>query len=109
MFDKVTGKSTKKGVASTTVRAISDVMLWPSWPASSPWVTAVGATRFQGQKAGNAEMATDQFGSGGGFSAQFGQSPNANWQSKDVAGYLNVVPQGAPLPPASAFPAKGRA
>ena len=34
--------------------------LYPSWPASSPWVTAVGATRFQGQEVGNPEMATDQ-------------------------------------------------
>ncbi len=108
LFSAVTGQKTTKGSVSGGAGQ-AKVQLWPSWPASSPWVTAVGATRFVGQKAGNAEMATDQFGSGGGFSAQFGQSPNAKWQSKDVAGYLNVVPQGAPLPPASAFPAKGRA
>eukprot|EP00966_Prymnesium_polylepis_P318481 7356139-Prymnesium_polylepis.1 len=36
-------------------------------------LTAVGATRFVGQTVGHAEMATDQFGSGGGFSAQFDQ------------------------------------
>lgn len=45
--------------------------LYPSWPASSPWVTAVGATRFVDQKIGNPQMASDSFGSGGGFSAMF--------------------------------------
>ena len=33
----------------------------PSWPASSPWVTAVGATRFVNQSAGMPERASDQF------------------------------------------------
>ena len=45
--------------------------IWPSWPASSPWVTAVGATRFHLDKVGNPEAAVnseDHFGSGGGFS-----------------------------------------
>ena len=61
--------------------------LYPSWPASSPWVTAVGATRFVGQVVGGEEMATDQFGSGGGFSAQFNQT-DAQWQ----ASYIRYVP-----------------
>ena len=65
--------------------------------ASSPWVTSVGATRFVGQKAGNEEMATDQFGSGGGFSAQFDQT-NAKWQSTAVKEYLKIVPKGKPFP-----------
>jgi len=81
--------------------------LWPSWPASSPWVTAVGATRFINQ-VGAGEMASDQFGSGGGFSSQFDQS-HAQWQAVEVAAY---VAQGAALPrfpPASAFPPLGRA
>ena len=82
------------------------VTLWPSWPASSPWITAVGATRFIGQKAGNAEMASDQFGSGGGFSSQFNQA-NAAWQAKATAQYLSSVDQST-LPPASSYPAKGR-
>ena len=43
--------------------------LYPSWPAISPWVTSVGSTRFvDATKTSGAEMATDQFGSGGGFS-----------------------------------------
>ena len=90
--------STSGGVVNGT--------LWPSWPASSPWVTAVGATRFDGQKVGGEEVASDQFGSGGGFSTQYAQSPHATWQSAMVAAYLKGAPQ---LPPAGSFPPLGRA
>jgi len=83
-------------------------VLYPSWPASSPWVTAVGATRFVGQKVGNEEMATDQFGSGGGFSKMFSQEPNAKWQESVVASYLSTVDPSS-LPPKGSFPPKGRA
>ena len=56
-------------------------ILYPSWPASSAWVTAVGATRFIDQKPDQDEMATDQFGSGGGFSpANMISRANATWQ-----------------------------
>jgi tripeptidyl-peptidase-1 len=104
----VTGKKTLKGGMSGQTTQPKTVSLFPSWPASSPWVTAVGATRFVGQKAGNEEMATDQFGSGGGFSTMFGQSPDAKWQSDDVAHYLKVVPKQAPFPPTGSFPPSGR-
>jgi tripeptidyl-peptidase-1 len=67
--------------------------LWPSWPASSGWVTAVGATRFVDQKIGNAEMATDQFGSGGGFSDMFSIATDAKWQQADVQNYFKIAPQ----------------
>jgi len=81
--------------------------LYPSWPASSPWVTAVGATRFVDQKVGSAEMASDQFGSGGGFSWDFDRS-NATWQEADVTQYLSEA-KGAPkFPPSADFNAKGR-
>lgn len=80
--------------------------MYPSWPASSPWVTAVGATRFVNQQPGQAEMATDQFGSGGGFSANFAQSPNAEWQSAAVKNYLATA---TGLPDASLYNASGRA
>ena len=63
---------------------------YPSWPASSPWVTAVGATRFVGQKVGGEEMASDQFGSGGGFSAEWDRS-NATWQEDAVQAYRGGV------------------
>jgi subtilase family serine protease len=104
---------TKKTTANSTTfsgfpAAPKAVQLYPSWPASSPWVTAVGATRFVGQKVGSAEMASDQFGSGGGFSSQFSQSPDATYQSAAVAKYLSTVDKST-LPPADAFPAMGRA
>ena len=75
IFSKVTGSKSSSGKISGT-NGGGAVQLWPSWPASSPWVTSVGATRFVGQKAGNEEMATDQFGSGGGF------QPNLTRRSK---------------------------
>jgi len=81
--------------------------LWASWPASSPWVTAVGATRFVGQTVGNAEMATDQFGSGGGFSKMFTQD-NAGYQSAAVAKYLATV-DASTLPPKASYNPLGRA
>jgi tripeptidyl-peptidase-1 len=80
--------------------------MYPSWPASSPWVTAVGATRFVNQEPGQPEMATDQFGSGGGFSTDFKQSPNAAWQSDVVKAYLS---SGVPLPTSTLYDPSGRA
>jgi tripeptidyl-peptidase-1 len=77
--------------------------IYPSWPASSPWLTAVGSTRFINQKVGQPEMATDQFGSGGGFSTLF---PAFKDQVAAVKNYLSIA-QG--LPPAGDFPAGGRA
>merc|ERR1712072_308179 len=105
----VTSKKANQTGYSSGAVGKKAVRLFPSWPASSPWVTAVGATRFVGQKAGNEEMATDQFGSGGGFSSMFPQSPDAKWQSDDVANYLKVVPKGSPFPPEGSFPPTGRA
>lgn len=84
------------------------ITLYPSWPASSPWVTSVGGTRFRGEKEGNPEMATDQFGSGGGFSSLIKQSPDAKWQSSTVAKYFQAVNKST-LPPASAYDPQGRA
>lgn len=77
--------------------------LYPSWPASSPWVTAVGSTRFQDQTVGHAEMATDQFGSGGGFSTMFDAF---DAQKAAVQNYLKIATN---LPPSQLFPAGGRA
>jgi tripeptidyl-peptidase-1 len=80
--------------------------LWPSWPASSPWVTAVGATRFVNQKVGQPEMASDQFGSGGGFSTQFNAS---TYQAAAVAAYLKQSSTLPKFPPLSQIPTGGRA
>eukprot|EP00316_Scyphosphaera_apsteinii_P011229 CAMPEP_0119307148 /NCGR_PEP_ID=MMETSP1333-20130426/7721_1 /TAXON_ID=418940 /ORGANISM="Scyphosphaera apsteinii, Strain RCC1455" /LENGTH=758 /DNA_ID=CAMNT_0007310623 /DNA_START=26 /DNA_END=2302 /DNA_ORIENTATION=+ len=82
--------------------------LFPSWPASSPWVTAVGATRFIGQVVGGGEMATDQFGSGGGFSKDFTQS-DAPWQVAMVAKYVAIGPTLPKFPPKGDFDPMGRA
>lgn len=81
------------------------VKVYPSWPASSPWVTAVGATRFVENKVGNAEMATDQFGSGGGFSDMFEAFED---QVAAVQHYLKTVPA-SKLPPAGSYAPGGRA
>eukprot|EP01043_Picozoa_sp_COSAG02_P040804 COSAG02_NODE_3329_length_6926_cov_4.245203_5_plen_574_part_00 len=106
LFSSITGhKLANRQTISGTYRGDAPTpALWPSWPASSPWVTAVGATRFIGQEVGNAEMATDQFGSGGGFSKQFDQT-NAAWQAAATAKYLETAPG---LPPPGAYAAKGR-
>lgn len=77
-------------------------LLFPSWPASSQWVTAVGATRFVDFKVGNAEMASDQFGSGSGFSSLF---PAFAAQKEATAGYLAKA---TGLPPQASFSAGGR-
>ena len=72
-----------------------------------PWVTAVGATRF-GQEVGNDEMASDQFGSGGGFQ-QFDQT-NAQ-QAAETAKYLAnaLASRREAYPPRAAAPRTCRA
>jgi hypothetical protein len=106
MYSAINGTEPAPGKTSVTRWPTQPAVLWPSWSASSPWVTAVGATRFSGQKVGGEEMASDQFGSGGGFSTQFAQSPHATWQSAVVAAYTKSAPQ---LPPTGSFPPLGRA
>ena len=80
--------------------------LWPSWPASSAWVTSVGGTRFIGQDPTQGEMACDQFGSGGGFSSMVDRT-NATWQEQVVTKYLASGAAG--LPPSQYYTATGRA
>ena len=80
---------------------------YASWPASSPWVTAVGATRFIGQRVGGVEMATDQFGSGGGFSRMFDQT-DAQWQAAATAAYLKKGGMLPKFPPKGSFAPNGR-
>lgn len=45
----VTGRSHQAGAVSGGSSLAPPARLYPSWPASSPWVTAVGATRFEAQ------------------------------------------------------------
>ena len=82
---------TKKGSTSGGPRVVPPIerRLYPSWPASSPWVTAVGATRFDEQRVGADEIVCDQFGSGGGFSYDFDRT-KATWQETAVKTYLKL-------------------
>jgi tripeptidyl-peptidase-1 len=57
----------------------------PSFPATSTWVTSVGATRFIHGQLNGPEMAVNEFGSGGGFSWTFAQP---SYQSAAVNNYL---------------------
>lgn len=103
LYSSVTGNHSQPGTSSATNPL---PRLYPSWPASSQWVTAVGGTRFVGHKIGNKEMATDQFGSGGGFSSMFKQP---NWQVSAVQHYVNNPPEDPHYPPAGSFDPNGRA
>jgi len=104
IFSSVTGIEDYGGnddaiSASSTAK----IHLYPSWPASSPWVTSVGATRFVDQKVGQPEMATDRFGSGGGFSDLFDAFDE---QKGSINKYFSVATQ---LPPDGSFTKSGRA
>ena len=104
IFSTVTGHHTVKGKTSGTMSSGKDVRLFASWPASSPWVTAVGATRFlDARKTTGEEMATDQFGSGGGFSWH---QAAPKIEAAPVAAYLKNAPQ---LPPKGSYSPTGRA
>jgi tripeptidyl-peptidase-1 len=77
----------------------------PSFPATSPYVLAVGAT--QGPESGQPEVAcTSATGgvvtTGGGFSIYF---PRPSWQASQVSNYLNSAPN---LPPVNLFSSNGR-
>jgi len=86
------------GVVSSTC----DCTFFPSFPATCPYVTTVGATRFISGNSGP-EAAVQYFGSGGGFSQYF---PTASYQASAVSTYLN---SGVQLPESCAFNATGRA
>eukprot|EP00013_Stygamoeba_regulata_P020118 CAMPEP_0177647164 /NCGR_PEP_ID=MMETSP0447-20121125/10156_1 /TAXON_ID=0 /ORGANISM="Stygamoeba regulata, Strain BSH-02190019" /LENGTH=580 /DNA_ID=CAMNT_0019149735 /DNA_START=8 /DNA_END=1750 /DNA_ORIENTATION=+ len=78
----------------------------PSYPASVPYITAVGAT--QGPEMGSGEVAcqSDKGGlitTGGGFSTVFDQP---SYQADAVKNYLATASH---LPPASQFKSSGRA
>jgi tripeptidyl-peptidase I len=65
---------------------------FPSFPASCPWVTAVGAT--MGPQAGTAEVGCQSnaggvITSGGGFSTYY---PTASWQTNAVKQYFSSLP-----------------
>jgi len=104
-YSKVTGTIKDPTLVS---HASGIAHMFPSWPSTSPWVTAVGATTFAGGKVGNEEVATHQFGSGGGFSDMFNRSEHATWQDAAVAKYFSSFPASA-FPPSNRYARYGRA
>ena len=79
--------------------------LFSSWPGSSPWVTAVGATSYSNnQLYGPEEAASFNFPSGGGFSWNMERLPNATYQDKYVKNYFATASR---LPPADGYHASG--
>lgn len=109
LLSKVDGHSAEDGAVSGGSMYESVPPIFPSWPAVSPWVTAVGATRFVNEPTASGEqMATDQFGSGGGFSSFIKRDPEASYQDKAVEKYLSTVSKAAPFPPAEAFDPEGK-
>lgn len=75
--------------------------LSPSMPASMPFVTAVGSTTFVAGNNGQ-QMATTEFGSGGGFSTDYAQPV---YQQSSVAHYFKTQTQ---LPPWITYNSSGR-
>merc|ERR1712070_636960 len=75
--------------------------LSPSFPASIPYALAVGSTFFDSGFSGE-EMATTQFGSGGGFSYDYDMP---SYQSSAVNAYLAKNPKTG----TSSYAQKGRA
>jgi len=76
----------------------------PSWPASSPYVLAVGSTTFVSGNTGE-EMAVNEFGSGGGFSFDYNDSSTFSYQTAAISAYFS---SGVPMPQGVQYPKGGR-
>jgi tripeptidyl-peptidase-1 len=76
----------------------------PDFPASSPYVTAVGGTNFQEKSTVGAESAWNC--GGGGFSDTFARP---EWQDDVVSAYLTNAKKAGVLPDDSLFNSTGRA
>jgi len=72
--------------------------LYPSYPGSSPYVTAIGATKFLTGNTG-VEGAVTAFGSGGGF---FDIDAQPTYQTAAVAQYFTTQ-SASTLPPSCAY------
>eukprot|EP01104_Vermistella_antarctica_P020740 TRINITY_DN900_c0_g1_i1.p1 TRINITY_DN900_c0_g1~~TRINITY_DN900_c0_g1_i1.p1 ORF type:complete len:577 (+),score=180.90 TRINITY_DN900_c0_g1_i1:23-1732(+) len=81
----------------------ADAVLAPSYPAISPYVTSVGATKFYRNNTGPESAVGPFFKSGGGFSWKH---PRPAYQDAAVQGYLAM---NASLPPETAYNRSGRA
>lgn len=76
----------------------------PSFPATSPYVTGVGATRYINGQSGT-EEAVQAFGSGGGFSEFFTNATQFSYQTDVVKAYFD---SGVAFPPQREFDSSGR-
>jgi subtilase family serine protease len=83
----------------------SACVLQTLWPASSPWVTAVGGTMLANGTSGVGNEAAWSC-SGGCFSKQ--DRKIAPWQERAVSEYLAQLPSLSGHPPESTFNAAGR-
>lgn len=80
-----------------------DSVFHPDFPASSPYVTAVGGTNFA--TAGTVGEEAAWGGSGGGFSSVF---PIPEYQTQAVAGYKMAADAAGTLPPHEMWNDTGR-
>lgn len=94
---------------SQTKNSWSGYGYFPAFPASCPYVTAVGATQLQSHTSGPEIVCSSQTGSGitsgGGFSSYYA---SLDWQTAAVAGYFQQVSSGAVPIPASGYNPLGR-
>jgi len=97
------GSGCSDGDYDGPVNDACDCMMNPSFPATCPHVTSVGATRFLTGNSGP-EGAVQAFGSGGGFSTD--DFPVQSFQQADVQAYLS---SGIALPEPCSFNSSGRA
>jgi tripeptidyl-peptidase-1 len=90
------------GSGCQIVKGTCGIVLNPAYPASSPYVTAIGATRFLTGNSGP-EGAVQLFGSGGGF---FIDDTQPSFQTSAVNSYFAQNPT---LPPACSYNKANRA
>eukprot|EP00659_Diplonema_papillatum_P013392 gene13392-20616_t len=98
----VTEKAAPAGVPWFPVSGKAPAMaMYAAWPATSEFVTAVGATSIEG----SSEVASSSFGSGGGFAPKELNATRPQWQVSAVRTYFSL---GFPLPPQGTYPALTR-
>ena len=108
LFASVSG--TTAAPKSVHARLADFLRMYPAWPATSPWVTAVGGTQFSGGAPGHGEEAASAFGSGGGFAVRSPQGGGVpRFQATAVEGYLARMRARGLLPPSFLFNASSRA
>ena len=82
---------------------------FPTFPASCPYVTAVGATQLifflAGTEISAATFSGAGFTTGGGFSSYYS---SASWQSSAVSSYFGRISSGTVMAPASGYNRQGR-